>query len=94
MKRMKKNKKLKICIFLFIITLIIIGIKQLVPKSKAEEVTVVGSNLGYGMITVTYNSNYVGENTVDRTRIQFTVNRFLRKFDFRLDAFLLHDSIE
>lgn len=59
----KLNKFTKIIIPIFIVTLVIIGIKQLMPKSKAEETTeTFGENIGYGYINVTYNSNYVGDN--------------------------------
>ena len=57
---MIKNKKLKIAIVtIFILTIIIVGIARLFPTSKAEGETVFGNNNGYGMVTVTYHSNYV-----------------------------------
>ena len=56
--KFKKNV-LKIIIPLFFITLVIIGITRIQPKSKAEEIETVGNNTGYGMVTITYHSNYL-----------------------------------
>ena len=58
-KKIFKLNRIPFCIAILIVTVIIISIYNIFPKAKADSETVFGNNNGYGMVKVTYHSNYI-----------------------------------